>query len=307
MKKLLLIVLSNILFAQTVPEPKTSNFSPPNTEIDSSKVDEELISALSPFIEAEKYGLGIIKYNVVSDYSSTGASFAIYNPSKKTIKYIWFSIAGENPVGDLVAITKGVFYKTLKGIGPVESNGIAEWSFDYVWLTDVVEYLKISTIKIQYMDGSMKTIKYNKNMYIGEAAYEYALIILNKSKSAEEKEETKVARDYVSDVTTVYSEVDQSPEFPGGIGAFRNKVSGSFNASSMKGDEGTVKTEVTFVVERDGSITDVKTDGKNLDFNSETIRTIKSIKNKWTPAKINGKSVRYRFRLPLTMNFEDKD
>ena len=72
----------------------------------------------------------------------------------------------------------------------------------------------------------------------------------------------------------------------------------------MDGDEGTVKTEVTFVVERDGSITDVKANGSNKDFNAEAIRTVKSIKNKWAPAKINGQSVRYRYRMPLTMQFE---
>lgn len=102
----------------------------------------------------------------------------------------------------------------------------------------------------------------------------------------------------------VYTEVEQTAEFPGGINSFRNKVSSNFDGSAMNGDEGTVKTEITFVVERDGSITDVKASGGNSDFNSEAIRTIKSIKNKWTPAKINGQSVRYRFRLPLTMNFE---
>jgi periplasmic protein TonB len=102
----------------------------------------------------------------------------------------------------------------------------------------------------------------------------------------------------------VYTEVEQTAEFPGGINAFRNKVASNFDGSAMNGDEGTVKAEVTFVVERDGSITDVKASGGNSDFNAEAMRTIKSIKNKWTPAKINGQSVRYRFRLPLTMNFE---
>ncbi|WP_407402031.1 energy transducer TonB [Chryseobacterium sp.] len=114
---------------------------------------------------------------------------------------------------------------------------------------------------------------------------------------------TAEVKPQVSD-TQVYSEVEQTAEFPGGINAFRNKVSGNFDGSAMNGDEGTVKTEITFVVERDGSITDVKANGKNADFNAEAVRTIKSVKNKWTPAKINGQSVRYRFRLPLTMNFE---
>ena len=104
--------------------------------------------------------------------------------------------------------------------------------------------------------------------------------------------------------TQVYSEVEQTAEFPGGINAFRNKFQNNFDGSAMNGDEGAVKTEITFVVERDGTITDVKASGKNSDFNSEAIRTIKSIKNKWTPAKINGQSVRYRFRFPVSMNFE---
>ncbi len=104
--------------------------------------------------------------------------------------------------------------------------------------------------------------------------------------------------------TQVYTEVEQLAEFPGGINSFRSKVNSSFYTSVMDGDEGTVKTEVTFVVERDGSITDVKANGSNKDFNAEAIRTVKSIKNKWAPAKINGQSVRYRFRMPLTMQFE---
>ena len=104
--------------------------------------------------------------------------------------------------------------------------------------------------------------------------------------------------------TQVYTEVEQLAEFPGGINSFRSKVQNSFDTSVMDGDEGTVKTEITFVVERDGSITDVKATGPNKDFNAEAIRTVKSVKNKWAPAKINGQAVRYRYRLPLTMQFE---
>jgi len=104
--------------------------------------------------------------------------------------------------------------------------------------------------------------------------------------------------------TQVYTEVEQMAEFPGGINSFRSKVSSNFDTSVMDGDEGVVKGEVTFVVERDGTITDVKATGSNKTLNEEAIRTVKSIKNKWTPAKINGKNVRYRYRLPLTMQFE---
>jgi protein TonB len=104
--------------------------------------------------------------------------------------------------------------------------------------------------------------------------------------------------------TQVYTEVEQLAEFPGGINSFRSKVQSSFDTSVMNGDEGTVRTEIIFVVERDGSITDVKANGPNKDFNAEAIRTVKSVKNKWAPAKINGQAVRYRYRFPIAMQFE---
>lgn len=106
------------------------------------------------------------------------------------------------------------------------------------------------------------------------------------------------------DENKVYADVDQSSEFPGGINSFRNKIQQNFDGSVMDGDEGLVKGEVTFIVERDGTITDVKATGSNRTFNDEAIRTVKSIKNKWTPAKINGQAVRSRYRLPISMQFE---
>lgn len=114
------------------------------------------------------------------------------------------------------------------------------------------------------------------------------------------KASTAEVKPQVSD-TQVYSEVEQTAEFPGGINAFRKKVQDNFDSSAIEGADGVVKGEITFVVERDGSITDIKVNGKNSDFNSEAVRTVKSIKNKWAPAKINGQSVRYRYRLPLAM------
>lgn len=104
--------------------------------------------------------------------------------------------------------------------------------------------------------------------------------------------------------TEVYESVDQEAEFPGSLNSFRNKIAENFDNSAMEGGEGTLKTTVTFIVERDGTISDVKASGSNSDFNSEAVRTVKSIRTKWVPAKINGQPVRQRFRLPLTMNFE---
>ncbi|WKS95085.1 energy transducer TonB [Riemerella columbina] len=105
--------------------------------------------------------------------------------------------------------------------------------------------------------------------------------------------------------TEVYERVDQEAEFSGGGDAgFRRAFQDNFDTSVMDGDEGNVKTDLTFVVEIDGSLTQVKATGSNSTFNREAERAIKSIKKKWKPAKINGEPVRSRFRMPVVMNFE---
>jgi len=98
-------------------------------------------------------------------------------------------------------------------------------------------------------------------------------------------------------------DIDQEAEFSGGINRFRNLFQSRFDNSSLEGEDGIIRAEITFVVERDGTLTDIKVDGTNADFNREALRTIKSIKNKWSPAKLNGQAVRSRFRFPVTMTF----
>jgi hypothetical protein len=155
------------------------------------------------------------------------------------------------------------------------------------------------------MDGTFKALKYNSGMYIGEEAYDNLIYVLNKkSETNPDQSSMNFPNNVSANDSTIYTDVEQTAEFPGGVNAFRNKVSATFDGSSMNGDESVVKTEVTFVVEKDGTLSDVKATGINVNFNNEAARTIKSIINKWTPAKINGIPVRYRYRLPLTMNFE---
>ncbi len=98
--------------------------------------------------------------------------------------------------------------------------------------------------------------------------------------------------------------VDIEAVFNGGINAFRNKVVSNFDTSVMEGTGEVVKTTVIFIVEKDGSISDVTATGANSDFNRAAVKTIKSIKGKWVPAKINGENVRSYFKFPISMQFE---
>ena len=103
----------------------------------------------------------------------------------------------------------------------------------------------------------------------------------------------------------IIRDVDVEADFIGGVNAFRTKVLQNFDSSVIENETGeVVKAVVTFVVERDGTISNIKVSGANADFNKEAEKTIKGIKGKWNPAKFQGENVRSYFRFPISMQFE---
>lgn len=103
---------------------------------------------------------------------------------------------------------------------------------------------------------------------------------------------------------TVYEKVDKIPEYPGGINAFRTNFSKTFDGSKINA-KGMIKSEAQFVISKEGIITDIVIIGGNKSMNKEMERSIKAMsKTKWIPAEINRQYVNYKFKLPITMNFE---
>lgn len=99
-------------------------------------------------------------------------------------------------------------------------------------------------------------------------------------------------------------EVEKNPNFPGGIGEFLKIVGNKFEAPSID-EEKTVRVVVFFVVERDGSLSNItvpKSPGFGLD--KEAIRVLKSIKTKWEPGIYKGKPVRTSYSLPIVVKMQ---
>lgn len=102
-------------------------------------------------------------------------------------------------------------------------------------------------------------------------------------------------------------EADLKPaEFPGGANKLRNFVSANFDGSIMKGDEGTIKTVIYFNVDEAGKVSNINATGENAKFNNEAMRVIKLANQDvtWKPAEKDGEPVKYRYQIPLVMNFE---
>lgn len=97
---------------------------------------------------------------------------------------------------------------------------------------------------------------------------------------------------------------DENASFPGGDEACKKWLASNVvypEYCKTKGIEGRVI--VSFVVDKDGSIDDIKTiQSPHELLSAEAIRVISSMP-KWIPAKLNGKTIRSRFNLPIMFSF----
>jgi TonB family protein len=89
--------------------------------------------------------------------------------------------------------------------------------------------------------------------------------------------------------------------YEGGINAFRKKVFQNIDLSRFSFD-GTFRLVVTFDIDTDGKMFNVVLDQSSglKEFDEMVLKSIKSIKNKWTPAKIGNILLASKFRLPLS-------
>ena len=105
------------------------------------------------------------------------------------------------------------------------------------------------------------------------------------------------------DTKEIHTSVDVEADYGnGGLNGFRAKVAENFDSEAVQG-EGMLTTTVKFVVETNGTVSQVKATGSNPDFNREAERVVRSIKG-WKPAKKGGVNVRSYYSLPLKMKFE---
>jgi len=93
--------------------------------------------------------------------------------------------------------------------------------------------------------------------------------------------------------------IEVKPDFPGGMDKFNAFVAKNYQAPEEEGLKG--KVYVTFVVEKDGSLTDIKV-LRDIGYGTgkEAIRVLNKCP-KWTPGEQNGKKVRCTFSLPISI------
>lgn len=127
--------------------------------------------------------------------------------------------------------------------------------------------------------------------------------------NSERIEVPTVADDEVEEVSVsddkVFSVVETDPEFPGGMEALYQYLASNLHYPQLARDNGiTGKVYVTFVVEKDGRVTNpriLRDIGGGC--GDEAIRVVKSMP-RWSPGKQRGKPVRVQFNLPVNFNLK---
>ena len=103
----------------------------------------------------------------------------------------------------------------------------------------------------------------------------------------------------------VFDVVEEMPSFPGGTGALMSFLSSNIKYPVVAQENGVQgRVIVGFVVERDGSITDVRV-MRSVDpsLDREAQRVVKAMP-RWKPGKQNGSAVRVKYTVPVVFRLQ---
>jgi len=103
----------------------------------------------------------------------------------------------------------------------------------------------------------------------------------------------------------IFMVVEEMPEFPGGIAKLGDYLAKNIKYPQMARESGVQgKVFITFVVEPDGHVSNVKVvRGIGAGCDEEAVRVIKNMP-KWKPGKQRGKAVRVSYNVPVNFKLQ---
>jgi len=123
-------------------------------------------------------------------------------------------------------------------------------------------------------------------------------------RNLEDLESIKVPKDISIDPVDKSVDLETAPNYPGGLNTLRKEVANLMYTDGVYSEVKMIKTSVAFIVEKDGSISNVHAQGDNFTFNRQAEIALYSLSEKFVPAMAKGDPARFQFRLPLTLTME---
>jgi TonB family protein len=168
-----------------------------------------------------------------------------------------------------------------------------------------IDHLNPESIKsIEVLKDEASIAKYADKYDVGNAKGVIIVTSKNPAPTATGKlvyfEDPKQATGaFVVDIA--YDKVDEMPEYPGGPNAMMQFIMQNIKyPEQMKNDSIEGRVVLSFVVQKDGSITNVEElQSPHPVLTDEAMRIVKAMPN-WKPGKVNGQAVPVKFTLPLS-------
>jgi protein TonB len=110
------------------------------------------------------------------------------------------------------------------------------------------------------------------------------------------------------DPNKIFTAVEKEPNFPGGEAAFANYLGKNIHYPAIAKENNVQgKVFLSFVVERDGSLTDIRVvRGIGSGCDDEAVRVLKA-SPKWRPGIQNGRPVRVAYTIPISFTLQSED
>ena len=156
-----------------------------------------------------------------------------------------------------------------------------------------------------YYDDQIIDVPTGSLIIVGTYRHNSSTYPVVKIPKQEIKEVAPTKNSKISKSKKIYDVVDEMPVFPGGNGALLEYLATHVKYPVVAQENGVQgRVIVSFVVECDGSITDVRVE-RSVDpsLDREAIRVVSSMP-RWSPGKLNGYIVRVKYSVPVAFKLQ---
>lgn len=145
---------------------------------------------------------------------------------------------------------------------------------------------------------------------VADVSYDKVSEISNPAQASDTERFTEANPVNGSEQTETVNVAEQMPRFPGGDAAFLRAI-----MEEMKYPEAAIKEDaqgsvvIRFVVTADGDMQDfsIIKSSDNADLDNEAMRTLRNIKVKWEPGKVDGKAVNVNYTIPVNFKLKKEE
>jgi TonB family protein len=224
--------------------------------------------------------LAVTMVRYEQNWSDDVGTLSLWNHTKQTIYNIRFRLCYFDMSGTLLDYKD--YYKTDIDIAPSMTK----------------------QVDIPAFEARRNYSYYKSNNLYEDRRFKITFKLLGYNESYIDQKTEKGLNDSAKWEGRIYEVVEQMPSFPGGQGALMQYLANNIKYPVTAKEDGVQgRVVVSFVVESNGSITDVQV-VRSVDpsLDHEVQRVVRSMP-KWIPGKQKGQAVRVRYNIPVSFRY----